>query len=762
MNSPDKFPPPFRLGDWVVRPDLNRIEPAGGEGGPVQVEPRVMKVLLCLAEEPGRVWTRLDLLDAVWGEAVVGEEILTRAVSELRRVFGDSARQPAYIETIRNHGYRLIARVEVLPGGPGEREPAAPDAVPPEEGPSQPDPAPAAVETEVPVSRSRNWPMALLIVVILGAMALLGPEIWTGRFGRDTSQEAGTDGSRGDFSARAAVPLTSYPGREWHPALAPDGTRVAFVRRVPGAAGSDIFLKQRNSEQVLQLTEGARWTAWPTWSPDGQSIAFVQGEESGAAICSVPSLGGAVRRLHLVGSYVDGLDWSPDGGRLVFAARDSGSGEYRLFLLDLTELAVTMLPAAREQAAGAFQPRFSPDGGHLAWLSVDQAGVGHLVVRPEPAAPGGGGRADPVQARRISPPLAGVQGLAWSADGRSLVYAASLGGAFNLWQVPLDDPQETVPSPRWIATAGDFAWNPSIARHTGDLVYEQVRVDQDLWRVRVLSRDPWELETAPFLPSTRWEFEGRYSPDGQRLAFVSARSGFPEVWLADPGGGQLQQLTNLQGPGIANLRWSPGGRKLAFNAFQQGRSVILRAELNGAPPRRLTPDGQQEICSGWSHDGLAILFARETGGRWELYRRPLAGGRERAITREGGISGQESADGRLLYFTRPGRAGLWRLQLDGGIAAAAAVPELVIAELAGQDRHNWTLSGGRIYWVLRSAGSAILAEYDPATGRSSFLTEMPRFAGNGLGASPAGDAIIFARTGDMAGDLMLVPAPQVP
>ena len=67
-----------------------------------------MQVLLRLAERPGQVCSRLGLLEEVWGDAVVGEENLTRAISELRRIFGDQARKPRVIETIRNHGYRLI------------------------------------------------------------------------------------------------------------------------------------------------------------------------------------------------------------------------------------------------------------------------------------------------------------------------------------------------------------------------------------------------------------------------------------------------------------------------------------------------------------------------------------------------------------------------------------------------------------------------------------------------------------------------------
>ena len=58
MNHPVNFLPQFRLNQWLVRPALNRISSREGD---IQIEPRVMRVLLVLAEKPGEV---LDLLIA--------------------------------------------------------------------------------------------------------------------------------------------------------------------------------------------------------------------------------------------------------------------------------------------------------------------------------------------------------------------------------------------------------------------------------------------------------------------------------------------------------------------------------------------------------------------------------------------------------------------------------------------------------------------------------------------------------------------------
>lgn len=96
---------PFRLGDWTVTPATRRI--SQGERTK-RLSPKALHVLTALAEAPGSVLTRETLLDRVWPEVTVGEEVLTQAIAELRRAFGDDARQPRFFETVHKAGYRLL------------------------------------------------------------------------------------------------------------------------------------------------------------------------------------------------------------------------------------------------------------------------------------------------------------------------------------------------------------------------------------------------------------------------------------------------------------------------------------------------------------------------------------------------------------------------------------------------------------------------------------------------------------------------------
>jgi DNA-binding winged helix-turn-helix (wHTH) protein/TolB-like protein len=99
----------FRLGEWLVCPQLNTVQ---SDGGAVRLEHKFMQVLVCLAGRPGEVISKDELIRTVWADTFVTDDVLTRAVSELRRILRDDAKQPHIIETVSKNGYRLIAHVQ--------------------------------------------------------------------------------------------------------------------------------------------------------------------------------------------------------------------------------------------------------------------------------------------------------------------------------------------------------------------------------------------------------------------------------------------------------------------------------------------------------------------------------------------------------------------------------------------------------------------------------------------------------------------------
>ncbi|MCP3960413.1 MAG: protein kinase [bacterium] len=105
----------FKLGDWWIRPQRNELERAGEA---VHVEARSMEVLVCLGRHAPGVVDKERLLQEVWRGSFVGDDVISHAIWELRKALGDSARDPAYIQTVPRKGYRLVAEILRPQGSP--------------------------------------------------------------------------------------------------------------------------------------------------------------------------------------------------------------------------------------------------------------------------------------------------------------------------------------------------------------------------------------------------------------------------------------------------------------------------------------------------------------------------------------------------------------------------------------------------------------------------------------------------------------------
>ena len=110
----------FRLGARRIAPDLNAV-------GDTRVDAKAMDVLVALADAAPGVLSASDLLDRVWSNVVVGDNVVHQAIAHLRSALGDRAREPTFIEHVPRRGYRLIAPIERLaPTTPSDDAPSEP------------------------------------------------------------------------------------------------------------------------------------------------------------------------------------------------------------------------------------------------------------------------------------------------------------------------------------------------------------------------------------------------------------------------------------------------------------------------------------------------------------------------------------------------------------------------------------------------------------------------------------------------------------
>ncbi len=144
-----KAHPAVRVGDWLVDPALDTIS----RGGVVEkLEPRAMRLLLCLVDSGGGVVSIEQMLSEVWAGVVVGSASVYQAISQLRKILGDTDPEPTYIATVPRKGYRLVAAVQSVD----------PTAAVPESAPAPPG-----------VSRLAPRLLAALLIVGLVSVAWL-------------------------------------------------------------------------------------------------------------------------------------------------------------------------------------------------------------------------------------------------------------------------------------------------------------------------------------------------------------------------------------------------------------------------------------------------------------------------------------------------------------------------------------------------------------------------------------------------------------
>jgi TolB-like protein/DNA-binding winged helix-turn-helix (wHTH) protein len=154
---------PFTLGEWSVDPVLGTI---ARRGDSIRLEPRTMRLLVCLAERSGEVVSADDLLDRVWPNVIVTPDSVYQAVAALRRLLGDDPKNPRYVVTVPKQGYRMVAPV------------TAPTLSPdPTETSQDTTQTPIGAQTATPPtdSRSSTWKSYAIIALVLalGAIAII-------------------------------------------------------------------------------------------------------------------------------------------------------------------------------------------------------------------------------------------------------------------------------------------------------------------------------------------------------------------------------------------------------------------------------------------------------------------------------------------------------------------------------------------------------------------------------------------------------------
>jgi Tol biopolymer transport system component/DNA-binding winged helix-turn-helix (wHTH) protein len=594
------------------------------DGIPQSLTPKAFDLLVLLVERRAHVLSKDELLKALWPDTFVDEANLSQQIFILRRTLALDSNGREYIATIPRRGYRFVAEASERPS---EATPSHNASV-----------------------RFWNRPRMVTALVAAGAVlaAVVLPIVMRQRASADVPSRL--------------LSVTAMPGLERDPSISPDGNFVAFSWTGPDPEGTpDIWVKAVDSEALRRLTETPQAEHGPAWSPDGREIAFVR---NGRGIFVASALGGSERQIARSGSMVR---WTPDGRSVLVGDRD-GVAPQGIFRIELDTGRRTQLTQA-SSGIGDLAFDISPDGDTLAFVRYGRPGVGDVYV----AGVSGG------EPRRRTNWNAAIGGVAWTPGTRDILYSVHEATGLDQYVFRVSaDGQELERGARALHTTVS---NPSVSRpgagRQGRMAFSVGRVDVGLKLLGLESaRGNQEIESGtPLNDSTRIDCHGRFSRDGQHIAFVSSRTGWAEAWVTGRDGSGLRQVTRLQATEMLIGGWSPDHRRLVIDAAVSGNSDVYVISLDGAPPVRLTTEPGFDGLTDWSADGRWIYFSSDRSGTLEVWKVAADGGRAQQVTRHGGAQPREAPDGRTLYYLdRPpageggvsGTSRLMQVQVDGG------------------------------------------------------------------------------------------------
>jgi Tol biopolymer transport system component len=539
-------------------------------------------------------------------------------------------------------------------------------------------------------------------------------------------------------------PWDALQGRVFDPAWSPRGTRLAFSAITGGDPTPHVWIQNWSadtSSPPKRLTHADEPETRPIWSPDGRQIAFIRRVDPQHFDIVLYDFASSQSRL--VGHFLTywpltsdhpALDWSPDGRTLLTSEQTAPSDPVRIILISVDTGKRTFLTSPPEGSSGDIEARFSPDGQSVAFR---RGGLGDLYVVS-------------VKGEQVQPaiPLTvdnrGVRGIAWIHHGRSLLYGTQRddSAAFGLWSLPAGG---GVPRP--VSPAGFDAVDPAVSANGMVVLVHRQIVDELATQSLRKNADPH-----PLLLSGSIDSSPVYSPDGRQIAFISTRSGWPELWLYRLGAAAPSELTHFHGAGLIFLpAWSPDGRSIAFSFRQNGATNIFVYNLTNRSLRQITATDKRDITPAYSSDGRFIYFSSNNDGTSRIWRiRADGSNRAEPLFLEGVIGFQPSPDGKWLYFLREGpKVVLARENLtDGAIADLAQLPgnSTCINDLA--------VTKDAVYVAVspKDASIAQLMKIDPRTGSSVVVARLrdvaaPSVSGiTGFTVSPDDGTLVYERS----------------
>ncbi|PKH53961.1 hypothetical protein CXF83_01785 [Shewanella sp. Choline-02u-19] len=639
---------------------------------------KVFEFLKLLILYAGETVTKSVAIEQVWlGNVEVGKRGTGNAIWQLRKTISELGEEPEiYFKTITKIGYQLLPPPEAINDKP------RPSSLFASETPKQ--------------SQSFIKPVVTLFGVIL--IAVIGYFF------------ASIDTVTNIAEPLKAKRITNFEGVEEQAAISPDGRFMAFQWRREQKK-SQIYIKDLTDTNapLRQVSMSEDKETSPTWSADGQALAYFRFSASGRCELHVRELITNQDKLIDTGcissGYLHSLDWSPDGKWLAYAKKNEEKVAVYTYNFDSSEISQFSFPAAGEED---LLMSWSASSSELAIVRRVDMSASIIVLSHSN--------------KEAIPLVEGesmIIGLAWEQENNMLYFNALRDGAFVIEQYSFVS--QSVVDFHHDSTISSLAIN----KKNNSLYYSR-HLSQEHITVRSLSDGRVKQQLA----SSSRDMFGQFVASSQEVLFLSNRSGAWELWVNQETGSK--QLTHLQGI-VGVPAASPIDEQYVLPIKPKGAKNynLYLGSVGGDEPTEMSGIEGDVRNPSFSNDGSKIYYSSNVDGHWSLYAYHLDSQQSEFVVGHAAKYGVEDNAGGL-YYSRDNQAGIYYHPNDGG------EERLITAELSTSDWGSFFYQNDALYFLKRTDISDQIIEI-AADNQQQLLFTLPAVSIRGQRALAKGD-----------------------
>ncbi len=629
------------------------------DGKTLSLNAKAFDLLVYLVENPGRIVTKDEILDAVWENQFVEEANLKVQISTLRKVLGEQMDDPRFLVTIPGKGYKFIAEVnnvdhEIII----ESHRFSRLVIEQEE-------ALEMVDDRKFISFSQKIgiaALALLVAVAFGAF-----------------QYFNLKKAKIPFEKIKFTRLTNN-GKVSGVTLSLDGKYIATV--LGEIEGNSIWVQQVETANNLMIVPPTKAQIWELkFSPDGKHIYYNLFSEQNTTpeLFRISTLGGVSEKIpNVIASFIA---FSPDGKRMAYAQSNSAAGQNYLITADVD--GTNQQTIAKKNYPNTFETNvpvvaWSPDGETIACL------VNYMEAEASYSSIIGINLKDGSEKPLSHQRWYNVFSLEWLKDGSGLLISASDKVSGNNQIQFLSYPNGEA---RQITN--DLSRYGSLSGPADDksFVIIQTSKSSSIF-VSEAGTDNFKeivFETGELHPFV-------WTPDG-KIIFRSNKDGVSNLWTIDTDGGHRRQLTTNAQIDSRGLCISPDGKYLVFGSWRNGKSNLWRVNADGGNLTQLT-NGEADVYPDCSPDDQSVVYQRGLNTKPMLWKINLEGGEPVQLTDFYSKWNAISNDGRQVSFLQMVDS-VWRIGIisssGGGILQRLDAPSNLDRNLVRWSPDNQSL-----------------------------------------------------------------------